>query len=124
EKTRWIQPPFKVLQAIRDRVTLLLDRRDLQEFAVGDDGGNLLDWNDEDVLATPNRNSLEIWRLGQCLVRFDCRTDVRGLLRDDLRVLDALLRSIHRLSQSRFLDGFEQVVYGIDLECSHRIFVV
>ena len=96
----------------------------LQQLAVGHDRRDLVHRHDEHFFALPDRNPLEVRRFRRRLVRVDRRADARRLLRDDLGVLDPLLRAIQGLPQPRLSTGFKQIVHRVDLERANRVLVV
>ena len=63
DEVRRIEPAFEILEPVGDRVSLLLDRRDVQELAFGHDRRDLMDRDDQDFLTMSHRNPLEIWGL-------------------------------------------------------------
>ena len=124
-KRAGIEPRFEILQPVGDGVALVLDRREVEQLAFGDDRGDLRDRQDDDLVAPPDRDPLEVRRpRATTRTRRSRRSTRAALLGDDLGVLDPLLRAVERLAQAGLVDRLQQVVDGVHLERAHRVLVV
>src|SRR5262245_39160358 len=89
-----IEAGFQILEPIRDRVGFVPRRRQMEQLSVGDDGGDLSDRQDDDLVLMAHRDAFEDRWANDRLVIFGRGGDARGGFDAQLSALQTFLRAI------------------------------
>jgi hypothetical protein len=82
---RGIEPSLEVLESMIDRVTLASGGRQMEQFAVGQYGRNLVYRNDQHLVKATNGNPFDERRFGGCFVGGNCGRAASGEVKAEMR---------------------------------------